>query len=499
MMHEHGKSDGPKVPANPSNKTEQPAAERGEGRGPAKGKPLQQTTRRTQGWESVPHALQRIRQVAMTDRKMRFTSLMHHIYHPDTLREAYFNLKRDAAPGVDGQTWQQYGRDLEANLQALSARLKRGAYRAKPARRVYIPKPDGRQRPLGVTTLEDKIVQRATTAVMNAIYEVDFLGFSYGFRPGRSQHNALDALYVGLLTRKVNWVLDADIRGFFDAINREWLMKFVEHRIADPRVGRLIRKWLKAGVLEDGVRTQSDTGTVQGGSISPLLANIYLHYVFDLWIQQWRKTQANGDIIVVRYADDFIVGFQHRTEAEKFLTALRERFAKFGLELHPDKTRLIEFGPWAALNRQKRGLGKPETFNFLGFTHICAKKRDGKNFTVLRQTMPKRLKAKLAEIKAELQRRMHESIPEVGKWLGTVVAGHLRYYGVPQNGPALGRFRYWVCWLWQRAVSRRSQRARLTWDRMARLIACYIPPVRIHHPYPLYRLGVITQGKSRMR
>ena len=499
MMHEHGKSDGPVVPAKPSNKTEQLAAERVEGRGPVKGNPLRQSTRRTQGWESVPHALQRIRQVAMTDRKMRFTSLMHHIYNPATLREAYISLKRDAAPGVDGQTWQQYGQDLEANLQDLSARLKRGAYRAKPARRAYIPKPDGQQRPLGVTALEDKIVQRATTEVLNAIYEADFLGFSYGFRPGRSQHNALDALYVGLLTRKVNWVLDADIRGFFDAINHEWLMKFVEHRIADPRVGRLIRKWLKAGVLEDGVRTQSATGTVQGGSISPLLANIYLHYVFDLWVQQWRKTQATGDVIVVRYADDFIVGFQHRAEAEKFLTALRERFAKFGLELHPDKTRLIEFGPWAALNRRKRGLGKPETFDFLGFTHIGAKKRDGKNFTVLRQTMPKRLKAKLAEVKVELRRRMHKSIPEVGKWLGTVVAGHFRYYGVPMNGPALGRFRFWVNWLWHRALARRSQRGRITWERMARLIARYIPPVRIHHPYPLYRLGVITQGKSRMR
>jgi len=499
MMHEHGKSDGPVVPAKPSNQAEQPAAERVEERGPAKGKPLQQTTRRTQGRESVPQVLQRIRQVAKTDRKMRFTSLMHHIYNSATLREAYFSLKRNAAPGVDGQTWQQYGRDLEANLQDLSARLKRVAYRAKPARRAYIPKPDGRQRPLGVTALEDKIVQRATTEVLNAVYEADFLGFSYAFRPGRSQHNALDALYVGLLTRKVNWVLDADIRVFFDAINHEWLMKFVEHRIADPGVGRLIRKWLKAGVLEDGVRTQSVTGTVQGGSISPLLANIYLHYVFDLWVQHWRKTQASGDVIVVRYADDFIVGFQHRAEAEKFLTALRERFAKFGLELHPDKTRLIEFGPWAALNRRKRGLGKPETFNFLGFTHICAKKRDGQNFTVVRQTMPSRLQAKLAEVKVELRRRMHESIPEVGKWLGTVLAGHFRYYGVPMNGPALGRFRFWVTWLWQRALSRRSHRGRVTWDRMARLIARFIPPVRIHHPYPLYRLGVITQGKSRMR
>jgi RNA-directed DNA polymerase len=499
MMHEHGKSDGPVVPAKPSNKAEQPAAERVEGSGPAKGNSTRQTTLRTQSREGVQQALGRVRQVAMTDKKRRFTSLMHHIYNPDTLREAYFGLKRDAAPGVDGQTWQQYGQDLEANLQDLSARLKRGAYRAKPVRRAYIPKADGRQRPLGVTTLEDKLVQRATTEVLNAVYEADFLGFSYGFRPGRSQHNALDALYGGLLTRKVNWVLDADIRGFFDAINREWLMKFVEHRIADQRVGRLIRKWLNAGVLEDGVRTYSDTGTVQGGSVSPLLANIYLHYAFDLWVQQWRKKRAQGDMIVVRYADDFIVGFQHRAEAEQFLAALRERFAKFALELHPEKTRLIEFGPWAARNRQKRGMGRPETFNFLGFTHICGTKRSNGYFTVLRQTMRKRLQAKLAEIKVELRRRMHDSIPEVGKWLGSVVEGHCRYYGVPMNSPALGLFRFQVGWLWQRTLSRRSQRGGVTWARMARLIARHIPPARIHHPYPLQRLGVITQGKSRMR
>jgi group II intron reverse transcriptase/maturase len=408
------------------------------------------------------------------------------------LREAYFGLKRDAAPGVDGQTWRSYGLDLEANLQDLSARLKRGAYRAKPARRAYIPKPDGRQRPLGVVVLEDKIVQRATTGVLNAIYETDFLGFSYGFRPGRSQHNALDALYTGLLTRKVNWVLDADIRGFFDAIDREWLMKFVEHRVADRRVVRLIHKWLNAGVLEDGVRTHSETGTVQGGSISPLLANIYLYYAFDLWVQQWRTTQAYGDVIVVRYADDFIVGFQHRGEAEKFLAALRQRFAKFGLTLHPDKTRLIEFGPFAAANRRKRGLGKPETFDFLGFTHICGTKRSNRRFTVLRQTMRKRLAAKLVEVKAELRRRMHDPVPEVGRWLRSVVAGHVRYYGVPTNGRALARFRFRVAWLWHRALCRRSQRGRVTWQRMNRLIARYLPLARICHPYPLRRLGVIT-------
>lgn len=444
-----------------------------------------------QGSADLPSALERIRQAARRDKQLRFTALLHHIYNPATLREAYFSLKRDAAPGVDGQTWRAYGEALEANLQDLSARLKRGAYRAKPVRRAYIPKADGRPRPLGVPVLEDKLVQRATVEVLNAIYETDFLGFSYGFRPGRSQHNALDALYTGLLTRKVNWVLDADIRGFFDAIDHGWLVKFVEHRIADRRVVRLIQKWLNAGVLEDGTRTRSEEGTPQGGSASPLLANIYLHYAFDLWVQWWRTTQARGDVIVVRYADDFIVGFQQRAEAERFLAALRERFAKFGLELHPDKTRLIEFGAYAGSNRQKRGLGKPETFDFLGFTHICAKKRDRKNFTVLRQTMRKRLLAKLAEVKAALRRRMHDPVPEVGKWLRSVVMGHFRYYGVPMNSPALGLFRYQVIWHWYRALCRRSQKGRITWERMKRLIARYLPPVRLYHPYPLRRLGVI--------
>ena len=502
MMNEPGKSDGPVVPAKPPNNSggtrldgchpKPSPAEGAEGRGPVKGNPQEGNTLRAQHRDGVQQALARVRQAARKDKKLRFTTLLHHVYNPAMLREAYFGLRRDAAPGVDGQTWQSYGQGLEANLLDLSARLKRGAYRAKPARRAYIPKPDGRQRPLGVTALEDKIVQRATVGVLNAIYETDFLGFTYGFRPGRGQHNALDALYTGLLTRMVNWVLDADIRWFFDAIDREWLMKFVEHRIADQRVGRLIRKWLNAGVLEDGVRTHSETGTVQGGSISPLLANIYLHYAFDLWVQWWRTTQATGDVIVVRYADDFIVGFQHRAEAERFLAALRQRFAKFGLELHPDKTRLIEFGQFAADNRRKRGKGKPETFDFLGFAHICGTKRSNGRFTVLRQTMPKRLQSKLAEVKAELKRRMHEAVPVVGQWLASVVGGHCRYYGVPMNTPALWMFRFEVVRRWYRALCRRSQPGRITWDRMKRLVARYLPVPRVCHPYPLRRLGVIT-------
>jgi group II intron reverse transcriptase/maturase len=491
-MNGHGKSDRPEVPVKSPNKAGQPAAEEMEGRGLAKGNLRQQNAPRTPSREGAPSALERVRQAASRDRKMRFTALLHHIYDLETLRAAYLSLKREAAPGVDGVTWRHYGEALEENLQDLADRLKRGAYRAKPVRRVYIPKADGRQRPLGVTALEDKLVQRATVEVLNAIYETDFVGFSYGFRPGRSQHNALDALYTGLLTRKVNWVLDVDIRGFFDAIDHGWLVKFVEHRIADRRVARLIQKWLNAGVLEDGKRIRMEEGTPQGGSASPLLANLYLHYVFDLWVQAWRRKQARGDVIVVRFADDIVLGFQNESEAVRFRQELAERLGKFGLELHPEKTRLLEFGPIAAAHRKRRGQGKPETFDFLGFTHICAKKRSNGRFTVRRQTIRKRLQAKLGEVKAELRRRMHDPIPEVGKWLGLVVGGHIRYYGVPTNYSALSLFRFQVGWLWHRTLSRRSQNGRVLWDRMRRLIGRYLPPARICHPYPLRRLGVIT-------
>ena len=492
MMNGYGKSDRPIVPTKPSNKTERSVTERVEGRGLTKGNLHQQNTYRTPSRQGVPSALERVRQAARRDSKLRFTALMHHIYDPKALRKAYLELKRNAAPGVDGETWRHYGETLEKNIQDLSERLKRGAYRAKPVRRVFIPKADGRQRPLGVTALEDKIIQRATAEVLNAIYEADFLGFSYGFRPGRSQHNALDAVYVGLLKRKVDWVFDLDIRGFFDAIDHGWLVKFVEHRIADQRVVRLIQKWLNAGVLEDGKRTRAKGGTPQGGSASPLLANVYLHYVFDLWVQKWRRTQAMGDMIVVRFADDIVMGFQSGVDARRFRQELSERFAKFCLEMHPDKTRLIEFGPFAAKRRRRRGLGKPETFSFLGFTHICAKKRSNGWFTILRQTIRKRLQAKLNEVKTELRRRMHDPVPKVGMWLRSVVGGYFRYHGVPMNSPALLLFRFRVGRLWHRALSRRSQNGRVSWDRMQRLINLYLPPVRIYHPYPLRRLGVRT-------
>jgi RNA-directed DNA polymerase len=491
MTNGPGKSDCPIVPRKPPNDAGRPGEEEVEGRGRAKGNPLEQTAVRTQSRDAASSALERVRQVARQDRKMRFTALLHHVYDLDRLRAAYLGLKRDAAAGVDGETWRHYGEALEENLRDLAGRLKAGAYRAKPVRRAYIPKADGRQRPLGVPVLEDKIVQRATVEVLNAIYETDFLGFSYGFRPGRSQHSALDALYTGLLTRKVNWVLDLDIRGFFDTIDHGWLVKFIEHRIADRRVVRLIQKWLNAGVLEHGKRTRVEEGTPQGGSASPLLANLYLHYVFDLWAQNWRRKQARGDVILVRFADDIVLGFQHRSDAERFQRELTERFAKFNLELHPQKTRLLEFGPFAAEHRRRRGEGKPETFDFLGFTHICVKKRSNGMFTVLRQTVRKRLQAKLGEVKAELRRRMHRPIRETGAWLRSVVSGHFRYYGVPMNLPALRCFRFQVGGLWMRALRRRSQRRRLTWARMAQHITRWLPPARVCHPYPLRRLGVI--------
>src|SRR2546425_3448100 len=492
MTNGPGKSDSPAVPEKSPNKAGQLAAEGMEGRGLAKGNLPQQNASRTPSRGDAPSALERVRQAAAKDKKLRFTALLHHIYKLETLRMAYFSLRKEAAPGVDGETWRHYGEQLEVHLQDLSERLKRGAYRAKPVRRVYIPKADGRQRPLGVPALEDKIVQRAAVEVLNAIYETDFLDFSYGFRPGRSQHQALEALYTGLLTKKVNGVLDLDIRSYFDRISHEWLVKFIEHRIADRRVVRLIQKWLNGGVLEDGKRIRMEEGTPQGGSASPLLANLYLHYAFDLWVQAWRRKQAHGDVIVVRFADDIVLGFEVKSDAERFWRELAERFRKFRLELHPEKTRLLEFGPFAAENRKRLGQGKPETFNFLGFTHICGKKRSNGRFTVLRQTIRKRLQAKLSEVKAELKRRMHDPIPEVGEWLRSVVVGHIRYYGVPRNHNALWVFRSQVGRLWHRALSRRSQKGRVLWDRMRRLITRWLPLPVVCHPYPLRRMGVIT-------
>lgn len=490
-MYGHGKSDSSIVPQKSSNNGGyvSPLAEKAEGRGLTKGNSFQQTRCRTQSRDSLQSALQRIRQAAAGDKTLRFTSLWHHVYDVERLREAYYRIKRQASPGVDGQTWREYGEDLEINLQDLSERLRRGGYRAKPVKRVYIPKPDGRQRPIGITTLEDKIVQRATTTVLNAIFEVDFKGFSYGFRPNRGAHNALDALTVGILKRKVGWVLDADICGFFDAIDRKWLVKFIEHRIGDQRVIRHIKKWLNAGVLEDDRPIQADTGTPQGGSISPLLANIYLHYVFDLWADQWRHHHARGHMIMIRYADDIVAGFEYKSDAVRFQRDLQCRFGRFNLTLHGEKTRLIEFGRFAAERRAAQGQGKPETFDFLGFTHICAKSSQGR-FILLRLPMRKRVQAKLKDIKEQLKLRRYTSIPEMGRWLRAVVTGWYRYYAVPNTYRYLVKFRCRVGWLWYRALRRRSQRSRMTWRRMYDLIATWLPRARILHPYPQERLHV---------
>jgi group II intron reverse transcriptase/maturase len=438
-----------------------------------------------------------VREVARKDKDARFTALLHHVTI-DRLRQAYWAIRPQAAAGVDGVTWGAYGVGLEDRLQELHGRVQRGSYRAKPSRRAYIPKADGRLRPLGIASLEDKIVQRAVVEVLNAIYEEDFLGFSYGFRPGRSQHDALDALAVGISRKKVNWILDADIRDFFSKLDQAWMRKFLEHRIADKRVLRLIDKWLAAGVIEDGSWSETPEGTPQGGSASPLLANVYLHYVLDRWAQQWRRRHARGDMIITRFADDFVAGFEHRGDARQFLHDLRERFAKFGLELHPDKTRLIEFGRFAAQHRSERGIGKPETFDFLGFTHICGTTLDGR-FWLRRITIAKRMRAKLKQVKDELRRRWHQPVPEQGRWLASVVRGHLAYYAVPGNIKAVTAFRNQVKRHWHRALKRRSQRSRVNWARIDRLAARWLPPARIVHPHPALRFDVRTQGRSPVR
>jgi group II intron reverse transcriptase/maturase len=436
----------------------------------------------------VSQALERVRRAARQGKKEKFTTLLHHI-NPAMLRTAFYAMKRDAAPGVDGMTWDTYEKDLDRRIEDLHARVKTGAYRAQPSRRSYIPKEDGSKRPLAVAALEEKIVQRAVAAVLSAIYEESFLGFSYGFRPGRSQHHALDALIVGISSRKVNFILDADIRSFFTEVSQEWVVRFLEHRIGDKRIIRFVQKWLRAGVLEDGVVTIEEKGTGQGSVISPLLANVYLHYVFDLWAERWRRREATGDMIMVRYADDLVVGFQHETDARRFWDAMRERLREFSLSLHPDKTRLIEFGRFAAQNHEKRGRSKPETFKFLGFVLICGKSRRG-DFQIWRKSRRDRMRGKLREIKEALRQRMHRPIPETGKWLAQVVAGYFAYHAVPTNSPAIAAFRYHVVILWHRQLLRRSQRARLVWTQMAKLADEFLPKPRILHPWPSVRFAV---------
>ena len=489
MMHGRKKSDPAIVAEKPTNNAGATAAESVEPRAGAKGNASQQSTHRTQGRTSVSQALERVRQTARQRKKEKFTALFHHV-STELLRESYLALKRKASPGVDGLTWRAYQADLDRNLTDLHDRVHRGAYRALPSRRTYIPKADGRQRPLAVAALEDKIVQRATATVLNQIYEEDFLGFSYGFRPKRGQHDALDALVVGITDRKVNFILDADVRSFFDEVSQSWLVRFLEHRIGDPGIIRLIQKWLKAGVLEDGIVTVSETGTGQGSVISPLLANVYLHYVFDLWAERWRRRAATGDMIIVRYADDIVIGFEHEADARRFWDDMRKRFEEFSLSLNPDKTRLIEFGRFAAERRAHRGLGKPETFNFLGFTFICERNSRGQ-FLVKRTTRRDRMRATLRRIKEELRRRMHEPIPEQGAWLKQVVRGFFAYHAVPTNGSALGAFYYYVKRIWLRTLRRRSQKDRFSWQRMHGLAADWLPQPRILHPYPDKRFAVM--------
>jgi RNA-directed DNA polymerase len=488
VMHGREKSDSAKVAMKPANKAGQPAAEWAERRVEAKGNTAESRTRRTPSRESVFQGLDRVRQTAKARQKERFTALLHHV-SVDLLKDAYFWLKRNAAPGVDGVTWQDYAQDLEANIVDLHARIHRGAYRALPSRRKYIAKPDGRQRPLGIAALEDKIAQRALVEVLNAIYEEDFLGFSYGYRPERSQHDALDALATAITRMKVNWILDADVRSFFDSVSHDWLIRFVEHRVGDQRVIRLLRKWLKAGVMEDGAITPTEAGTPQGAVASPMLANVYLHYVFDLWAERWRQHHAHGNVIFVRYADDIVCGFEHEADAQRFCAELQQRMEKFALSLHPDKTRLIEFGRFAATNRARRGLGKPETFYFLGFTHICGRSRRGL-FQLKRKSRRDRMRAKLRAIKEELRRRMHEPIPQQGQWLRQVVRGYFAYHAVPTNVASLSAFRNHVVDLWRRTLKRRSQKDHTTWDRLARLAADFLPAPRILHPWPDARFAV---------
>jgi RNA-directed DNA polymerase len=497
-MHALEKSDCAIVPMNQPNNGEQSSAVAGEGSAWTKENITQSNTSPTQSGKRVSQGLRGVRQVAKERKQERFTALLHHL-NVDLLRSSFFALRRRGAPGVDGVTWQEYETGLEDRLIDLHGRVHRGTYRARPSRRVYIPKADGRQRPLGIAALEDKIVQQAVVTILNQIYEVDFKGFSYGFRPGRDPHQALDALAVGIQGKRVNWILDADIRNFFDRISFEWILKFVEHRVADQRILRLIQKWLKAGVSEDGEWSETTVGTPQGAVVSPLLANIYLHYVFDLWIEAWRKKVARGDVIVVRYADDLVVGFENRAEAERFLGEFRERLAKFGLELHAEKTRLIEFGQYAEQNRKQRGEGKPETFTFLGFTHYCGKRRRDGTFIVWRETAKKRMVAKLHALKAELVRRKHDPSAQVGGWLKKVIQGYYQYHAVPGNMNRLAIFAHRIRRMWRAILGRRSQRARTCWQRINPLLDRWIPFPRVLHPYPQVRFAARTQGKSRMR
>lgn len=496
--HAAGKSDGSVVPTkSANNEATEASAESMEERDPAeRNAPHPDSVRTPSRNKRESRGLEGVREAARKDRTLKFTALLHHISE-DCLREAFFNLKKTAAVGVDEMTWQEYEQNLEERLADLHGRVHRGAYRAKPSKRMYLPKADGRLRPIGIAALEDKIVQQAVVWVLQAIYEQDFRGFSYGFRPGRSQHQALDALTVAISDRQVNWVLDADIQGFFDTIDHEWLITFLERRIGDNRLLRLIRKWLTAGISEEGQWSETPEGTPQGAVHSPLLANVFLHYVFDLWIEWWRQS-ARGDVIVIRYADDFVLGFQHEHEAQACWEALRTRLARFGLTLHEGKTRLIEFGRYAAHRRRKRGQGKPETFDFLGFTHYCGKCHFRGWFRVKRRSIRQRMSRTLATIKADLRRRRHRPVGETGRWLRRVVQGWLNYHAVPGNLDRLRQFTDEVKKLWLHSLRRRSQKGRAAWPwrRFRRLIDRYLPVPMILHRNPHARFRARLEARA---
>lgn len=491
-MNGNEKSDSCVVLMKPANKEGSTSAEQREGRRLAKGNTPQATIVRTQSREAMSSGLEGVREAARGNKTMQFTALLHHVTVA-VLRESYMSLKRQAAPGIDGMTWRAYGEELDSRLERLHQRIQQGSYRAKPAKRIYIPKADGSKRALSIWSLEDKLVQQAITTVLNAIYEQDFIGFSYGFRPGRSQHNALDALAVGITRRKVNWVLDADIQSFFDNMEHDWIIRFLQHRIGDKRILRLVRSWISVGIETDAGRQPLTKGAPQGAVISPLLANIYLHYVLDLWAKRWRRRTAAGDTIIVRYADDVVLGFQHHSDANLFCNELQNRLAEFGLNLHPKKTQLIRFGRFALQKTgRKRGTKKPPTFDFLGFTHFCTQDRTNKRFMVGRKTIKKRLRSQLAEIKAQLRKRLHDPVGKTGAWLNRVLQGHLNYYAVPGNSASLRYFFLRVERLWLKALRRRSQRHRLNWERFRGIWIFFAPRMRILHPYPSARFDART-------
>lgn len=484
-------SDGVIVPGKSANKGLQRPAEPMEGRTPTKRNPQENATNRVQDREFVSNELARVRQRAEAEKSEAFVNLFHLLKVP-LLRTAFYALQRDASPGLDGVNWHRYERGLESRLPALQDELHKGSYRATPAKRTYLIKPDGRKRPLGVQAVEDKVVQMACVMILNEVYEPTFCGFSYGSRPGRRPHDALDALHEGLCRRKINWILDCDIEGFFDQLPHDKLMEILEKRVKDPRMLRLIRKWLRVGWVEEGTRHPGIIGTPQGSVISPLLANIFLNEVMDKWSSRWRRENANGDMIAVRYVDDAVFGFQREADARRFLAELRERLEAYGMKLHPGKTRLIEFGRFASSNRKERGEGKPDSFDFLGFTHSCGTSGKG-YFVVRRKTIAKRMTAKLKVVKEELRKRMHDPLGKTGHWLAGVIRGATNYYAVPGNMKAVRAFYTQVGRLWLKAIRHRSQKAkqRWTWERFYRLQGHWLPRPRLCHPYPSQRFDAM--------